>query len=89
MRRTVKPCPCIAACITLRVVTHVVNLAVDLDREPPRKAGKIERDVANRMLAAELVAAGSLPQFTPQQHFGQVAAAALAFCGFEGLVAGG
>jgi hypothetical protein len=46
-----------------------VSFAVDLNCQPTCEASEIQDQIAKRMLPAELVPAGSLAEFTPEQHF--------------------
>jgi hypothetical protein len=49
----------------------IVNVAIHLDSQSGRSAVEIEDVSAGGMLAAELEAFGALPQFLPEQHFGE------------------
>ena len=49
----------------------VMRLAIDFDRQPRRKADEVDRVRLHRHLLTELVTAGALAQFSPEENFGQ------------------
>jgi hypothetical protein len=64
--------------ISPRLIAPIVNFAVGLDCQPYREACEVETVRPDRVLPAELEAAGAGAERSPQEHFGQVAAATFA-----------
>ena len=87
-RETARPQVSIASHVALRSLAHVVCNPVDLDRDPALKTGEVERQLAQWMMAAELVSARTLTKFAPEQRFGEIVRTALALRGLEGAVFG-
>jgi hypothetical protein len=63
--------PSIAALVALRVVAHVVHLAINLDAERSTCAIEIQGVRAGRVLLAEFVPARAFAQGGPEQDFRQ------------------
>jgi len=80
--------PGVAPLVTRWTVAAIMGGAVDLYSQSLSEAGKVENVVTQRMLAAELVATWPLAQFPPDEHFRQVASAALPPGDSNGLGAG-
>ena len=57
--------------VPLGLVSAIMRLAVDLDRERGVEAIEVEYIGAGGMLPSELDAGGALAQFAPQQNLGQ------------------
>jgi hypothetical protein len=53
-------------------VAHIVRPAIDLDRNPPFEASKIQHQLTERMMAPKLEASRPIAQFTPDQGFRQI-----------------
>jgi hypothetical protein len=70
----------IAGRVACRAVAAIMCFAIYLNREAHRQAGEVETPCADRVLLAELEPAWTRAKCTPQDHLGQVAAAALAAC---------
>jgi len=57
--------------IALRLITDTVPFTVDLDDQPPLKAGEVDCDLPDGKLPTKLQASGALSQNLPEQHFRQ------------------
>ena len=63
--------PPIPILVPLRLVSAIVRLSVDLDRERGIETIEVEYIGAGGMLSAELDTCGTLAQFAPKKHFRQ------------------
>ena len=88
-RKTTRTQERVTLLVTLAAVIALMCDAIDLDRQAPLEAREIERQSAQRVLPAKLVAAGALAQFPPDKDFGEVARAAFALGDGEGFASGG
>jgi hypothetical protein len=68
--------PSIANRIAFGPISAPMDFAIQLNRQTMARAEKVEDISACRMLATEAQIKGSLPQFLPEQNFGQCHCAA-------------
>ena len=68
---TLRPQEMPPRCIGLLRARIVVRPAIDLDRQPRRRAVKVQDIGSSGMLAADFQTTGPLTQFTPEDAFGQ------------------
>ena len=62
---------CVAPSIPLRPITTPVNLAIDLDGQPRRRAVEVQHIGPRRMLPTKPQAVGTLAKDAPQHDLGQ------------------